>query len=122
MACVSALVEACDHAAVRSCEAAASQTALYAACEHGYVELAAFLLRCGSPLSAMSSTNGDGVLHLGARLGNAVLLDTLVSEADATDLLTAKAQKNKAGQTPLDVAKAAGLSSDVLHEVQQLLS
>lgn len=122
IACVTALAEASGQAAVRRCEASAQQPALYTACRLGRDEFAAALLRCGLAVSSASKVDGNTALHLAAERGNAALLDALVSDADAVDLQDAKACKNKAGRTPLEAARAAGLSEDVMHEVQQLLT
>jgi len=120
--CVTALAEASEQAAVRKCEADVQRSALIIACETSRVNLASALLRCGSALSSADKSSGDTALHVAAANGNAVLLDTLASDAEAEDLQTAKAHRNKAGKTPWQVAQAAGLGADVLQEMQQLLA
>ena len=77
-------------------------TPLMLSCQSGYVESALSLLLAGADPNIQQPVSNDSALHFAARQGNAVLVKLLLLKGGNVSA------KNKAGQLPLDVAKAAG--------------
>ena len=91
-------------------------TPLMLSCQCGYVESALSLLLAGADPNLQQPVSRDSALHLAAREGKPVLVKLLLLKGAQVNV------KNKAGQLPLDVAKAAGATEccDVLQEVMDL--